>query len=660
LALTCLWVSLSAFAATARDTSRDTFKEERELFLQAYASVDAALPSKAGQSNGSEHEDGRKLRDYPLYPYLQAARIRHALSDPTADLAIVDQRADAFVTQHGQEPVGRDFRRAWLASLGERQQWDKFLQYYSDDLNDEILRCMSFDARIALARTDDLAAAVATAWLTPRSLLACEGGFNWLRAQQKLTPELIEQRIRMALRENNVAFARQLIPTLPAERATPMQQWAQLLENPQRGFNALLTTPAATVDPEALLAGWTRLARTNRDVALQRYDDLIRVRGLNATAASPFAVALALSLAWDRRPEALTYFDKVIAVDLDERALEWQTRAALWAGDWQRVASTIATMPSTQRELARWRYWAARAAEQRKDLTLARTLYSSVLADDNYYSAMAAARLDQTVEPHPQKLVTDEEQLKQLQQLPAMLRARELFLSAMRPQALAEWQHAYTMLSAQTRPHTVTLATRWGWYEQAIATATQHRIFNDYELLYPRPYDAEVSAAAKLTQLEPELIYSVMRQESLYRADAVSPAGAMGLLQMMPETARRTAQNWKRTRPKTDDLLIPATNVTLGAGQLRMLIDRFRGQTVVALASYNAGPAAAARWLPGEAIESDIWIENIPYNETRTYVQRILWHSVVFGWLETGKPQQTESWMARVAPLNDSTLLGAR
>jgi soluble lytic murein transglycosylase len=184
-------------------------------------------------------------------------------------------------------------------------------------------------------------------------------------------------------------------------------------------------------------------------------------------------------------------------------------------------------------------------------------------------------------------------------------------------------------------------------------------VFNDYELLYPAPYEREVRSAARISGIHQELIYSVMRQESLYRPDAMSAAGARGLLQMLPETARRTARAWSQPQPAPDDLFKPAINVPLGAAHLRELIDRFRGQTVVALAGYNAGPRAAARWLPPQSVEPDVWIENIPYNETRNYVQRILWHNVVFGWLRTGEPQKADAWLARVAPIGDAAVLGS-
>jgi soluble lytic murein transglycosylase len=479
-----------------------------------------------------------------------------------------------------------------------------------------------------------------------------------LRNEKALAPELVEQRTRRALENNNAAFAKQLAVTLPADKSAPLLRWAALIETPAKQIDALIAAPNQDVEPKALLAGWTRLARTDRDGALRRYDDLVRARGLTEEAASPYALSLALALSWDRRPQALTYFKRVQPKDFDEPAREWQARAALWAGDWKLVANTIASMSDQQRALARWRYWTARAAERNGDPKLARQLYESVLIDDNFYSIMAAARLDQPVTPHPEKLVLDQAQVERMEQLPPMVRARELLLSDMRGPAASEWSFGFEQLMDSARVQAIHMAARWGWYDQAIATASQQRVFNDYGLLYPQPYDAEVLSAAKFTGLAPQLIYGVMRQESLYRRDAVSSAGARGLLQMLPETARRTASKWQRPRPSADDLFNPVINVQLGAANLRSLVDRFGGQTLVALAGYNAGPNAAARWMPSESLDPDVWVENIPYNETRSYVQRILWHKVVFTWLQTGEPQKVDAWLTRIAPISESAMLG--
>jgi soluble lytic murein transglycosylase len=196
----------------------------------------------------------------------------------------------------------------------------------------------------------------------------------------------------------------------------------------------------------------------------------------------------------------------------------------------------------------------------------------------------------------------------------------------------------------------VRLASGWGWHLQAISAAARLGIFNDYELLYPRPFDREVRAAARATGLPESLVYAVIRQESLFRVDARSSADALGLMQLLPETARRTAAGAGLAAPSRNDLLQPAINVKLGSTFLRGLLVRADGQWPIAIAGYNAGPGAARRWLPPGPMEADVWVENIPFNETRNYVQRVHWHSLVFAWLADDEAQDVSDWLAPIRP----------
>ena len=148
-----------------------------------------------------------------------------------------------------------------------------------------------------------------------------------------MTDDLIEQRVRLLLNNGQAAFARVITRRLPQERANPLKQWADLIEQPKNSIDALIAAPTDDVEPAALLDGWTRLARDDPAAALERYEPLIGNRELDAEAASRFAVALALGLAWDRRPEALHWFSRVLGADLADYALGWQARAALLAGD---------------------------------------------------------------------------------------------------------------------------------------------------------------------------------------------------------------------------------------------------------------------------------------------------------------------------------------
>jgi soluble lytic murein transglycosylase len=618
-----------------------SYADPRKAFQDAYARVIANFPDESAA-------DSEALKSYPLYPYLEAARIRQALNGSPDSLGPVDQLAADFIAAHEQEPVSRGLRRAWLDSLAKRSKWGLFVEAYRDAGATDAARCQSFSARIELQKTEGLARDIARQWLIPRSLPECEGPFAWLNANGLLTPDLIEKRVRLALESNNVVFARQIIQQLPTDRAGPYLQWASLLEHPKPGLDALIASPELAVDPTALLAGWTRLARTNAAAATERYHSLMSARGLTRETGSPYALALALSLAWNHDPAALEYFDLVASRDFDDSALEWRARAAILAADWKLASKSIAAMSATNRQTARWRYWAARAAAQLHDSGHAQQLYESLLSDDNYYSAMAAARLHRAVVPLLQTVPVDQELLVSIERVPAVGRARELFLCGMRPEAIAEWQLGYGSLSEAGQLQSIRLAAGWGWYDQAIVVASAQQVFNDYVLLYPRPFDTYVEPAARLAQLAPELIYAVLRQESLYRVDAVSSADARGLMQLQLDTARRTARQWKRPRPELADLFDPATNILLGSARLRTLLDQFDGQIPVALAGYNAGANAVMRWLPGKSVDSDVWIENIPYGETRVYVQRILWHVLTFAWLDTKEAQPTKSWLTPI------------
>jgi soluble lytic murein transglycosylase len=296
-----------------------------------------------------------------------------------------------------------------------------------------------------------------------------------------------------------------------------------------------------------------------------------------------------------------------------------------------------------------WRYWGARAAEQQGDADAARALYASALGGDNYYSAMASARLGERVVPRLEGLPLDEAQVEALATIAAFRRVRELMLVGLRELATSEWHYGFAALSAEQRLQAIHLAARWEIYDVAVAAASSAGHFNDYTLLYPRPYSAEVAAAVKLTELDPHLLYGVLRQESLFRADASSAAGALGIAQLTPATARETARRWQHAAPTHADLLNPSIGITLGAARMAELLRRFDGQLPVALGAYNAGEAAASRWLPPRAIDSDVWIENVPYNETRAYVRRVLWHSLVFRWLETERAQSAREWLGKVA-----------
>ncbi|NJD32080.1 MAG: hypothetical protein FIB04_09360 [Gammaproteobacteria bacterium] len=643
-------LAVAGFATRTGAAPTDPYADARRQFVAAYAVAENGAA-------GAAAADSEVLHEYPLYPYLLSARLERRLIDPAATPDI-----KAFLEKYGDQPVSRPLRREWLMALALRADWATYLAIYRPDVDDTIAaRCNAYAARIALGRTDGMSDEALALWSTPKSLPpACDPATDWLKTQGLLTPDLIRRRAIAALDKGESGLARFLARSLPDATAAPISAWAALIESPRTSVDAYIAAPEREVAREALLDGWQRYARADAAGAADRYPALVEARRLDARAASPFALAVAVPLALGRNLRALEFFALGHPDDFDERAHEWHARAALWAGDWARVRKAIDAMPDSLRNQNRWRYWSARAYEQLGDANAAKQGYAAVLPTDNWYAVLSAARLGQPYSPTLQPVGLSDAEMDKLATDPAFVRTHELILCDMQTEAASEWKAALDGLTPSVQPQAIGLAARWGWYLQAIAAAAKLGLFNDYDLLYPRPYDADVRRGASLSGLPPELIYAIIRQESLYRADARSSADALGLMQLLPATARHTAKAWDMPAPSRASLLQPSVNVPLGSAYLRGLFDRFGEQAPLAIASYNAGPGAVRRWLPDAPMSADVWVENIPYNETRGYVQRVSWHTIVFGWLDGRKPRDVAGWLGTVRrPSTDVAAAGA-
>lgn len=600
-------------------------------------------------SGQPDQPDPPALQALAIYPYLVAARLSRDLTGPTP--ANANARVSAFLTQHAGQLVTRQLAMNWLQSLAQRQAWPEFLAHYDPALATPQLQCQQFTALIATGATAGLAAAVTKAWLTGQDRPDCAPAFSWLKARGGLPAPTIEARAQLALDARNVALARKLAQELPDSAAAPIKRWAALVASPADTLHEALAQPRAGWPYAGLLAGFARLVRSDTDTAIALYPRLLKTQHFTAAQARPFTRLLALGLAWDRKPLALKYFDALGPVADDTAVQAWRIRAALWSADWRRAQRWITALPAQLASEPQWRYWKARTAEAIGDKDTATPIYTALANSNGYYALLASWRLGKPVTPHPVPLADHPELDAQLAVVAGIERAHQLYQVDLLPQADAEWRAALDAVTPEQRQQAIWLANRWGWYLQSIATAARQGIFNAYAVLYPRPYLPEVQHAARVSQLSADWIYAVTRQESLYDARAVSHANAMGLMQLLPATASAVARRNQIPVPAGQAALFdPATNLLLGAKHLRELVDRENGSFIVSLAGYNAGVRAAERWLPPAPQAADIWIENVPYNETRRYIQRVLWNTAVFGWEASGRGQDMAPFLQPVVP----------
>jgi soluble lytic murein transglycosylase len=631
--------ALLLFGAAFGNTATGQSDDLRQAWLEARRAIvrsNAQLPTQ------------RSLRRYALYPYLEAAAIIQRMrSAREAAQAIADARG--FLEAHADTALAETFRRDLLLALSERHAWEDFVAFYDPDVANESRQCEYLRARVVLGLTENLADAIEQRWLTPRRLdSACEPAFRWHRQNGGLGADLTAQRLVLLLENGETEFARIIAARLPDEQAEIYRQWAWMLENPLDALDQVSTGALEPLHADALPMTFARASIRSPEAAFDRLDNLTAVIGADSSAARQMLRDLALGLAWDRSPLALDAFARMRPTEHDDYSLGWLVRSATWNMQWALAHTALAALSADTAQESTWAYWQARTALELGRADEAAGHFAALLRRDNYYSAMAAARLGRPLMPNNQPIVPPPTLMRDLADEIEFIRARELFYVGERIAATREWRYATRDLNVQQLSAAMYLAAQWGWHDMAVATATRAEVFFDYRLLYPLPFTNEIAAAAASHSLDHALLGGLIRQESMFRPDAVSSAGAIGLTQLRPSTARRIAARAGMTQPDRTELFEPAANTRLGAATLRASLGRFDDQLPVALAAYNAGPAAAARWLPNQAIDSDIWIENIPYNETRDYVQRVLWNTVVYAWL-----------LSNEMPVNTEYLLGA-
>jgi soluble lytic murein transglycosylase len=183
------------------------------------------------------------------------------------------------------------------------------------------------------------------------------------------------------------------------------------------------------------------------------------------------------------------------------------------------------------------------------------------------------------------------------------------------------------------------LAHRLGWHSRAITIAAQQQLFDDLTLRYPPAYIDMFQNSAGLAGIDTAWAMGIARSESLFMPDVKSSAGALGLMQLMPATGASTAREFRIPYRSSDSLLDPQTNILLGTRYLGKMQSIFGNHQVLSTAAYNAGPSRISSWLPvGDEIAAELWIETLPYRETRKYVRRVLESQIIFAW-SLGQPE---------------------
>jgi soluble lytic murein transglycosylase len=362
--------------------------------------------------------------------------------------------------------------------------------------------------------------------------------------------------------------------------------------------------------------------------------------------------------------------------DLNDDMLAWKVRAALRAGNspkWSVVESAIQAMSPDARKEPTWIYWYARALLSHKKITPAlqqeaNALLESIAGVKGFYEQLALEELGRKVSTPSKPPVPTAEELEVAKRNPSLQRALYAIAIGLRAEGVREWNYGTNLVNAQGQSGLMTdrellaaaqLACEHQVWDRCINTSERTRTVIDVDQRFPMPFKDAVLQRTRNINLDPAYVYGLIRQESRFVMDAKSHVGASGLMQVMPATARWTARKIGLNGFTPDQITDRDTNIAIGTGYLKLVLDSFEGSMPLAAAAYNAGPSRSRRWRApndgtGPVVEGAIWAENVPFNETRDYVKKVLSNTTNYAALITGQPQSLKARLGMVGPRDKS------
>jgi len=337
------------------------------------------------------------------------------------------------------------------------------------------------------------------------------------------------------------------------------------------------------------------------------------------------------------QPEALAWYARAGGAALTYEQREWKARAALRAGHWVALRDAIDEMPIEAHRDPAWTYWYGRALDELGKLSGARAHFLRIAGQPDFYGLLATEALgDYATLPEPAYKASPEDMARAERNI-GLQRALALYRLNLRTEANREWVFTIRAMDDRELLAAAELARRAEIPDRTINTADRTQIQHDFTLRYLAPYRDVFRSYAKDQQLDEYWVLGLVRQESRFIADAKSWAGARGLMQLMPRTARWTARKIGMKKFNLRDVTDVETNVTLGTSYLKMVLDSL-GHPVLASAGYNAGPGRARRWRDTKPLEGAIYVETIPFDETRDYVKKVMANAVFYALLDGQRP----------------------
>ncbi len=581
------------------------------------------------------------LGSHVLAPYVEYWRLKLRLEEkPDAELR-------AFLLREAGSYVADRLRADWLKELGKRADWQSFDQELpllaQDDLE---LRCYAWLSR--LARGDEGAFDEAkVTWLEPRELPeGCNTLVDSMLDARRLSVDDVWRRVRVLFENNQVSAARRTLAFLPEGEKHDERQLNQVVGAPKTFLAGATRALQKRPTREMAVLAMLRLGRAEPEAAAE----LLRGKlGGNFPAQDVGYIwgRIAYEGARKHAPEAHRWYGLADETALNDEQLAWKARTALRAADWQMVRDAVDRMSVNARQDPAWTYWYGRALGTQGRDDGARAYFLRISGQPDFYGLLAAEELGAMAGVPEPFHVASEADVAAAGAVAGLARALELYRLDLRTEATREWIFTIRGMDDTQLLAAAELARRAGIFDRAINTADRTLSAHNYKVRFLAPFKDVFEEYARISGLEEAWVLGLVRQESRFIVNAKSSAGASGLMQLMPATARWVAKrNNVRNFSPARVAEVPI-NVALGTGYLRHVLDDL-GHPVLASAAYNAGPGRARRWRADQPLEGAIYAETIPFNETRDYVKKVMANTMYYAQIFGGKLMPLKDRLGRI------------
>jgi soluble lytic murein transglycosylase len=477
----------------------------------------------------------------------------------------------------------------------------------------------------------------------------CDAVFDFLESQNLISHSDYLKRFNLAVEAKEFALARWLGRSIDQAHVDIAGQWLSAQSDAEKFARKHLNWQSDQVTRQQLAYAVERITYRDPDLAHALWLQLNKLHGFSAEQELLTERHIALWTARDHLPDAYLRLLKLSVAAQNDEVSRWRARTSLRQQNWKNLLTDISLMSDEERNSEEWLYWRNVALRRAAPSAAADSALTKLAAERSYYGFLAADELELDYALNDAEFEADEAIIAHLEKRPELIRARELLLVGLDGRGRSEWDVVVAYLSPQQKVQAAKLASRWGWHSRAISTIASAGQYDDLSLRYPLPYHSTFEQHAATASIPSQWAYGIARSESLFMRDVRSSAGAIGLMQLMPATGREVAATISLPYSGIDTLTNPQSNIRLGTTYLGQMAERYGGNRVLATAAYNAGPHRVDNWLPESGTQdARIWIENIPFNETREYVRRVLAAETIFHWRMTGEIRRLSSALPQV------------